>query len=374
MTRIGCPKESKAQEHRVGLTPESVAALTAAGHEVWIEHQAGAGIGCDDQTYRNAGAHIGADIDAVFANAELIIKVKEPSASERQKLEARHTLFTYLHLASDPQQTHDLIASNAVCIAYETVTDNAGHLPLLTPMSAIAGRLAVQEAVIHLERHKGGLGVLLSGAPGVASESVVIIGGGVVGSNAARIALGLGGQVTILDRSESKLGELDSRFGGKVRCELSTPESVEKYVKSAALVVGAVLIPGGRADYVISSELVKKMRPGSVIADVAIDQGGCCENSRPTTHDDPTFIVDGVIHYCVANMPGAVPLTSSKALNNVTLPFIQTLANKGARAALAEDPHLRNGLNVCRGKLTHPEVAEDLGLEYTPGESALELI
>lgn len=374
MTRIGCPKESKAQEHRVGLTPESVASLTAAGHEVWIEHQAGAGIGCDDQAYRNAGANIGATIDEVFANAELIVKVKEPSASERQKLEARHTLFTYLHLASDPEQTHDLIASNAVCIAYETVTDSAGHLPLLTPMSAIAGRLAVQEAVIHLERHHGGLGVLLSGAPGVASESVVIIGGGVVGSNAARIALGLGGQVTILDRSESKLGELDSRFGGKIHCELSTPESVEKYVKPAALVVGAVLIPGGRADYVISSDLVKKMRPGSVIADVAIDQGGCCENSRPTTHDDPTFVVDGVIHYCVANMPGAVPLTSSKALNNVTLPFIQTLADKGARAALAEDPHLLNGLNVCRGKLTHPEVADDLGLEYTSGEVALELI
>lgn len=374
MTKIGCPKESKAQEHRVGLTPESVATLTGAGHEVWIEHQAGLGIGCDDQAYADAGAKIAGDLDEVFARADLIVKVKEPSAVERRKLEARHTLFTYLHLASDPEQTHDLIASEAVCIAYETVTDNAGLLPLLTPMSAIAGRLAVQEAVIHLEKHHGGLGVLLSGAPGVASESVVIIGGGVVGSNAARIALGLGGQVTILDRSESKLGELDSRFSGKVRCELSTPESVEKHVMSAALVVGAVLIPGGRADYVISSDLVKKMRPGSVIADVAIDQGGCCENSRPTTHDDPTFIKDGVIHYCVANIPGAVPLTSSRALNNATLPFIQALADQGARAAMAADAHFLNGLNVCRGKLTHPEVADDLGLEYTRPGAALELI
>jgi len=374
MTRIGCPKESKAQEHRVGLTPESVATLTAAGHEVWIEQRAGLGIGCDDQAYRDAGATIAASLDEVFANTDLIIKVKEPSAAERQKLEARHTLFTYLHLASDPEQTRDLIASEAICIAYETVTDDAGHLPLLTPMSAIAGRLAVQEAVIHLEKHHGGLGVLLSGAPGVASESVVIIGGGVVGSNAARIALGLGGKVTVLDRSESKLGELDSRFNGKVRCELSTPESVAEHVSSAALVVGAVLIPGGRADYVISSDMVKKMRPGAVIADVAIDQGGCCENSRPTTHDEPTFVKDGVIHYCVANIPGAVPLTSSKALNNVTLPYVKALAGQGTHAALAADRHLLNGLNVCRGRLTHPEVADDLGIDYTSAENALGMI
>lgn len=372
--QIGCPKESKAQEHRVGLTPESVADLVADGHEVWIENNAGLGIGCDNQAYEQAGASIAADLDEVFARAELIIKVKEPNAEERSKLESRHTLFTYLHLASDPEQTHDLIDSGAVCIAYETVTDSAGHLPLLTPMSVIAGRLSVQESVIHLEKHHGGMGILLSGAPGVNAESVVIIGGGVVGSNAARIALGLGAKVTVLDRSESKLGELDSRFAGKVRCELSTAESIEEFVTGAALVVGAVLIPGSRADYVISSELVKKMRPGSVIADVAIDQGGCCENSHPTTHAEPTFVKDGVIHYCVANIPGAVPRTASRSLNNATLPFIRALASAGAKQALSDDPHLLNGLNVCRGKLTRQEIAADLNLEYTSASDALTLI
>lgn len=375
--RIGCPKESKTQEHRVGLTLESVVTLVADGHEVWIEHNAGLGIGASDEDYQQAGANIAGDQQTVFDKAELIIKVKEPNAEERSKLRADHTLFTYLHLASDPEQTLDLAKSNAVCIAYETVTDDNGRLPLLTPMSAIAGRLAVQEAVIHLEKHHGGLGVLLSGAPGVESESVVIIGGGVVGTNAAKIALGLGGRVTVLDRSEKRLQELEAEFSGKLNCELSTPESVEAHVTKAALVVGAVLIPGSRANYVISSELVKKMRPGAVIADVAIDQGGCCENSRPTTHDDPTFIKDGVIHYCVANMPGAVPLTSSRALNNVTLPFIRELASKGSKTALLADPHLRNGLNVCRGRITSKEVAEDLkalNLPYASLDAAMELI
>ncbi len=368
---IAVPKEIKAQEFRVGLTPESVKVLVEDSHEVWIESSAGEGIGCSDEDYIKVGAHIAADAQQVFATGELIVKVKEPLAQERALLRADQILFTYLHLASDPEQTADLIKSGAICIAYETVTDNAGKLPLLTPMSAIAGRLAVQEAATHLEKHNGGMGVLLSGAPGVQAESVVIIGGGIVGSNACRIALGLGARVTILDRSENLLGELDSRFEGKVNCVLSTPETIEEYVTKAAMVVGAVLVPGGRADHLIPSSLVKKMRPGAVIADVAIDQGGCCENSRPTTHKDPTFIVDDVIHYCVANMPGAVPRTASKSLNSATLPFVRELASKGVKAALTENSNFRNGLNICQGKVTQSEVAEDLGLDFTPASEAL---
>lgn len=371
---IAAPKEIKAQEFRVGLTPNSVSVLAGDGHEVWIESGAGLGIGCTDEDYREAGANIAADAEEVFRRAELLIKVKEPLAEERARLRADQTLFTYLHLASDEQQTRDLIASNAVCIAYETVTNEAGKLPLLMPMSAIAGRLAVQEAAIHLEKHHGGMGVLLSGAPGVQSESVVIIGGGVVGSNACRIALGLGGDVTVLDRSEALLGELDTRFSGKVNCVLSSAETIEQYVTGAAMVVGAVLVPGGRADHLISSALVKKMRPGAVIADVAIDQGGCCENSRPTTHKDPTFIKDEVIHYCVANIPGAVPRTASKALNSATLPFIRELARKGVKQALMDNKHLRNGLNICRGKVTQQEVAEDLNLEFVAAAEVIEEI
>lgn len=368
--KIACPKESKTQEHRVGLTPESVQTLVADGHELWIETGAGRGIGKMDDDYRQAGAHIAENLDEVFDRGELIIKVKEPNQLERSKLRPGHTLFTYLHLASDPEQTRDLVSSKAVCIAYETVTDDAQHLPLLTPMSAIAGRLAVQESVIHLEKHHGGLGVLLSGAPGVSAESVLIIGGGVVGSNAARIALGLGGKVTILDRSEKKLQELDEQFAGQADCLMSEPDTIAKLIKQAALVVGAVLIPGSRADYVISSEMVKTMRPGAVIADVAIDQGGCCENSRPTTHDQPTFIKDGVIHYCVANIPGAVPLTASHALNSATLPFIRALAGKGIKQTLSDDKHLLNGLNVSKGYLTRREIAEDLASLKLPYQEA----
>lgn len=369
---IAAPKEIKAQEFRVGLTPHSVAALVQDGHEVWVEDDAGIGIGCHNEDYAQAGAHIAATAEEVFDRAELIIKVKEPQAGERALLRPEHTLFTYLHLASDPEQTRGLIASQAICIAYETVTDKAGRLPLLMPMSAIAGRLAVQEAAIHLQKHHGGMGVLLSGAPGVESEQVTIIGGGVVGSNACRIALGLGARVTILDRSESLLGDLDTRFKGQINCVLSTPETVAEHVPGAALVVGAVLIPGGRTDHLISRALVKQMRPGSVIADVAIDQGGCCETSRPTTHKEPTFIVDDVIHYCVANIPGAVPRTASKALNSATLPFIRELANKGIVPALKANENLRSGLNVWRGQVTQHEVAEDLGLDYVPAEQALE--
>lgn len=371
---IATPKEIKAQEFRVGLTPESVATLVGDGHEVWIEANAGVGIGCDNEAYRKAGAQIAADAEEVFKRGDLIIKVKEPQAEERARLRPQQTLFTYLHLASDAEQTRDLINSGAVCIAYETVTDDSGRLPLLLPMSAIAGRLAVQEAATHLKKDLGGMGVLLSGAPGVESESVVIIGGGVVGSNACQIALGLGGRVVMIDRSEKVLESYKEKYGDRIECVMSTPEAIEEHVRKAALVIGAVLIPGGRADNLVSSAMVKKMRPGSVIADVAIDQGGCCENSRPTTHKEPTFVVDGVIHYCVANIPGAVPRTASKSLNAATLPYIRELASKGPRKAMEENRHLLNGLNVCRGKVTQSEVAEDLELNYVPAADCLQEI
>ncbi len=369
--KIGCPTESKDQEFRVALTPKSVKTLVDDGHEVWIEQQAGHGITCSDDDYIQAGAKIAPDADALFAAVELIVKVKEPNHVERLRLKPEHTLFTYLHLASDPGQTTELIASNAICIAYETVTDDNGTLPLLTPMSEIAGRLSVQEAAAHLGKHNGGLGILLGGATGVPGAHVVIVGGGVVGMNAAKIALGLGARVTVLDKSEARLEQLKEKFSDRINCVLSTPESLEEYAIDADMLVGAVLVPGGKASKLISSELVRKMKQGSVIADVAIDQGGCCENSKPTTHKDPTFVVDGVIHYCVANIPGAVPKTASEALNNATLPFVRELANKGIYTALTENRHLRNGLNVCKGLLTRPEIARDLGLAYTEAETAL---
>lgn len=371
---IGCPKESKDQEYRVALTPNSVRTLVNDGHDVWIEHDAGLGISCSDADYEAAGAQIASDADALFAAAELIVKVKEPNHVERLRLKPEHTLFTYLHLASDPDQTRELIESNAVCIAYETVTDDKGTLPLLTPMSEIAGRLSVQEAAAHLGKHNGGLGVLLGGATGVAASHVVVIGGGVVGMNACKIALGLGAKVTVLDRSEERLKQLREQFSGQVNCVISNEETLAENAIDADLLIGAVLVPGGAAAKLIPASLVKKMKPGSVIADVAIDQGGCCENSRPTTHKDPTFVVDGVIHYCVANIPGAVPKTASEALNNATLPYIRELANKGTQKALTENKHLRNGLNVCKGRLTRPEVAKDLSLPYTDAETALKEI
>jgi len=372
--KIACPKESKDQEFRVALTPKSVKTLIDDGHEVWIETQAGAGISCSDEDYKSVGAKIAKDVGELFARGELIIKVKEPNHAERMLLRPEHTLFTYLHLASDPDQTRELIDSDAVCIAYETVTDDHGTLPLLTPMSEIAGRLSVQEAAAHLGKHNGGMGVLLGGATGVPGAHVVIIGGGVVGENACKIALGLGAKVTILDRSETRLQQLTDKYSDRINCVISTAASLEQYAVDADLLVGAVLVPGGAAAKLISAELVKKMKPGSVIADVAIDQGGCCENSRATTHKDPTFIVDGVIHYCVANIPGAVPKTASEALNNATLPYIRELASKGIHNALAENKHLLNGLNVCKGTLTRPEVAADLGLEFTEAEEAIEAI
>lgn len=372
--KIGCPKESKEQEFRVALTPKSVQTLVNDGHEVWVEHNAGAGITRSDDDYLKAGAKISPDTEQLFSSVELIVKVKEPNHDERLRLKPEHTLFTYLHLASDPDQTRELIESNAVCVAYETVTDDEGTLPLLTPMSEIAGRLSVQEAAAHLGKHNGGLGVLLGGATGVNPAHVVIIGGGVVGSNACKIALGLGATVSILDKSQERLDQLRQQYAEQVNYVLSTPESLETYAIDADLLVGAVLIPGGAAAKLISTDLVKKMKPGSVIADVAIDQGGCCENSKPTTHKDPTFVVDDVIHYCVANIPGAVPSTASESLNNATLPFIREIANKGTKQALSENAHLRNGLNVCKGKLTRPEVARDLNLDYCEAKTALEAL
>ncbi len=374
LMKIACSKESKDQEFRVALTPKSVKTLIDDGHEVWIETQAGAGISCSDEDYKSVGAKIAKGVGELFARGELIIKVKEPNHAERMLLRPEHTLFTYLHLASDPDQTRELIDSDAVCIAYETVTDENGTLPLLTPMSEIAGRLSVQEAAAHLGKHNGGMGILLGGATGVPGAHVVIIGGGVVGENACKIALGLGAKVTILDRSEKRLQQLTDKYSDRISCVISTAASLEQYALDADLLVGAVLVPGGAAAKLISAELVKKMKPGSVIADVAIDQGGCCENSRATTHKDPTFIVDGVIHYCVANIPGAVPKTASEALNNATLPYVRELASKGIHNALAENKHLLNGLNVCKGKLTRPEVAADLDLEFTEAEKAIEAI
>ncbi len=363
--RIGSPKESKKQEYRVGLTPQSVAALVADGHEVWIEKDAGLGIGCSDESYRAAGAAIAGDCAQLFEAVELIVKVKEPNLDECRMLRPEHCLFTYLHLAASAELTRALMQSQATCIAYETITADDGSLPLLAPMSEIAGRVAVQEAAGFLAKHRGGMGVLLSGATGVEPCKVVVIGGGTVGTNAARVATGLGAEVTILDRSEEKLKQLKKSFGRNLNTRLSTPESIAELVPGAHLVVGAVLVPGGKSAQILPADLVKQMRPGSVIADVAIDQGGCCENSRPTTHEDPVFTVDGVIHYCVANIPGAVPVTASEALNNATLPVISKLAEEGIVAVLRDDPHLLNGLNVYQGELTRPEIGRDLDIETT---------
>ena len=337
--KIGSPKESKEQEYRVGLTPKSVSALIGDGHDAWIEHNAGAGIEASDDDYLEVGAQIAANIADLFAQVDLIVKVKEPNSSECALLQPRHTLFTYLHLASDPEQARNLIASKATCIAYETVMDTDGHLPLLTPMSEIAGRLAVQEAAAFLGKHHGGMGVLLGGATGGEPAHVVIVGGGVVGRNACKIALGLGAKVTILDRSQLQLDRLHKQYAGAINCVESTPETLAIYVKAADMLVGAVLIPGSKAAKLITSAMVKTMKPGAIIVDVVVDQGGCCENSRPTTHTNPTCIVDGVIHYCVANIPGAVARTASAALNIATLPFTRALANRGVREALKGDIH-----------------------------------
>jgi alanine dehydrogenase len=367
--RVGVPKEIKTHEYRVGLTPSAVREYVAAGHSVLVETGAGSGIGAGDDVYRKAGADIAGTTSEVFAASEMIIKVKEPQPSEWTQLREGQILFTYLHLAPDPEQAKGLMKSGCTAVAYETVTDAHGGLPLLAPMSEVAGRLAIGAAGSSLQRHAGGRGLLIGGVPGVPAARIVVIGGGVVGTHAARMAAGLGAEVTILDRSIPRLRELDELFEGRVRTRFSTMDAVEEEVFACDVVIGAVLVPGASAPKLVSRAMLSSMRKGSVIVDVAIDQGGCFETSRPTTHAEPTYEVDGVIHYCVANMPGAVPLTSSQALNNATLPFGLALANKGF-AAVLENPHLRAGLNVHRGRLTYKAVAESLGLPFSPIEKA----
>lgn len=371
---IGVPREIKPQEHRVGLTPESVAELVHRGHEVLIETGAGTGIGADDESYRAAGARIAADAGTVFAQGELIVKVKEPQAAERARLRPGQVLFTYLHLAPDPEQARDLLACGAVCIAYETVTDAHGGLPLLKPMSQVAGRLAIQAGATALEREHGGRGLLLGGVPGVAPARVVILGGGTVGFHAAQMAVGMQAETTILDRDPRALERLSNRFGASARSLYSTRAALESAVVGADLVVGAVLVPGASAPRLVTRAMLRHMRPGAVLVDVAIDQGGCFETSRPTTHAHPTYVEEGIVHYCVANMPGAVPRTSTYALNNATLPAVLALADKGWRTALRDDRHLRDGLNVCAGRVTHPAVAAALGYESVAAEQALESV
>ena len=359
---VGVPKEVKTHEYRVGLTPTSVREVVAAGHQVVVETNAGAGIGAADSAYEKAGARIGNP----WKDAELIVKVKEPQPAERKKIAERHVLFTYLHLAPDPQQTRDLQDSKAVCIAYETVTRAGGGLPLLAPMSEVAGRMSVQVGASCLEKERGGMGILLGGVPGVPPAKITILGAGVSGSSAARMAVGSGARVYILDRSVDVLRKIEAEFGARVVTVHSSRDTVEQHVLSADLVIGAVLVPGAAAPKLVNREMVKAMKTGAVVVDIAIDQGGCFETSKPTTHADPTYIVDDVVHYCVTNMPGAVPRTSTYALNNATLPFVLALAKKGWKKALADDEHLRNGLNVARGKITHPEVAAALNAPYSP--------
>ncbi len=368
---IGVPKEIKVREYRVGLTPASVRELTALGHEILVEEGAGAGIGIDDSDYQRAGAAIVQRASEIFSRAEMIVKVKEPQPAEREMLRRGQVLFTYLHLAPDPDQATDLLQSGAVCIAYETVTSPSGGLPLLAPMSEVAGRMSVQAGAYFLEKAHGGHGVLLGGVPGVDPAKVVVIGGGVVGTNAVHIALGMGADVWVIDRSVDVLRRLWSHFGRPLNTVYSTRDAIDRHLRDADLVIGAVLIPGAETPKIITRDHVRMMRPGSVIVDVAIDQGGCAETSRPTTHDSPTYTVDGVIHYCVANMPGGVPKTSTQALNNATLPFVIALAGKGWKRALAEDEHLRDGLNIWDGKVTCEPVAKALGYTYVPAEEVL---
>ena len=362
--RIGVPTEIKVLERRVGLTPESVREAVAHGHDVLVQSGAGLGIGADDARYESAGAKILADAAAVFAEADMIVKVKEPQAVERAMLRPGQLLFTYLHLAPDPEQTHDLLASGATCIAYETVTDHEGGLPLLAPMSKVAGRMSVQAGAHALESPQGGAGLLLGGVPGVAPAKVVVIGGGVVGVNATEMAVGMGADVTVLERNVDVLDDLDARFGTAIRAVYSNRSSLEQYVVDADLVIGAVLVKGARAPHLVSAEMITAMRAGSVVVDVAIDQGGCFETSKATTHADPTYVVDDVVHYCVANMPGAVAQTSAYALNNSTLPYVLELADRGHAAVLASNPHMRNGLNITDGQLTEAAVAEALELPH----------
>jgi alanine dehydrogenase len=369
--RIGVPKEIKVLENRVGLTPESVREIVAHGHDVVVERDAGQGIGVSDDDYRRAGASVLATAADVFDAAEMIVKVKEPQSRERRMLKPGQVLFTYLHLAPDPEQASELIESGAICIAYETVTSATGGLPLLAPMSEVAGRMAVQAAAHYLEKAHGGKGILLGGVPGVDPGKVVVLGGGVVGTHAIHIALGMGAEVWVLDRSVDVLRRLWTQFGRPLNTVFSTRDAIERHVASADVVIGGVLVPGAEAPKLVTRDMIARMQPGSVVVDVAIDQGGCFETSHPTTHAEPTYVVDGVVHYCVANMPGGVPRTSTFALNNATLPYVLALATRGWKAALTGDVHLRNGLNVAAGKVTHRAVATALKCKYVSAESFL---
>ncbi len=371
--KIGVPKEIKNNEYRVGMTPAAVREVSARGHQVLVETMAGDAIGLSDELYARAGGTIVADADAVFGEADMIVKVKEPQGVEIKRLRKGQTLFTYLHLAPDPEQTRGLLDSGAIGIAYETVTDARGGLPLLAPMSEVAGRMSIQAGARCLEMEAGGRGMLLGGVPGVPAARVVVLGGGVVGTNAARMAMGLEAHVTVLDVSLPRLYELDLQFGAMMNTIYSTIYSIEEHVLGADLVIGAVLLPGATAPKLITETMVKQMKKGSVLVDVAIDQGGCSETSRPTTHAQPTYKLYDVVHYCVANMPGAVARTSTFALNNATLPFIVALAEQGPVKAMAQNPHLRAGLNVYRGDLTYKAVADAQGLPYKHAEEVLGL-
>ena len=364
--RIGVPKEIKNNEYRVGLTPASVAELVAAGHQVFVETKAGSGIDCPDSAYKKAGAEILPTAAEVFAASDMIVKVKEPQPVEIELLEPRHILFTYLHLAADKPQTLGLMASGATCIAYETVTSSTGALPLLKPMSEVAGRMSVQVGAHYLEKEQGGRGILLGGVPGVGPAKVAILGGGVAGVNAAQMAVGMRADVTIYDINMERLAELDMFFSSQIKTAYASRSAIAGAVEKAELVIGAVLLPGAAAPKLVTREMLKTMKRGSVLVDIAIDQGGCFETSHPTTHADPVYEVVGIIHYCVANMPGAVARTSAFALNNVTLPFVLKIANLGAEEAMKRDPHLANGLNVSGGKIRHQAVAEALDLEFEP--------
>ncbi len=368
---IGVPKEIKNNEYRIGLTPSGARELVANGHQVIVQRDGGKAIGLTDEQYAKAGARIVDTPEEIFASADMIIKVKEPQPAECAMLRPGQVLYTYLHLAPDPEQTRALVASGATCIAYETVTDRKGGLPLLAPMSEVAGRMSIQAGAHALEKAQGGSGVLLGGVPGVKPAEVLVLGGGVVGINAARMAMGLNAHVTVLDRSLERLKYLDEIYGHQLTTIYSTRDAIEERLPDADLVIGAVLIPGAAAPKLVSREQLALMRPGSVLVDVAIDQGGCFETSRPTTHQAPTYEVDGIIHYCVANMPGGVARTSTFALTNATLPFAVQLANKGARRALLDDAHLLDGLNVHAGKVTYKAVADALGYAYVPASEAL---
>lgn len=368
---IGVPKEIKSFEYRVGLIPSSVRELITHGHRVMVQRGAGEKIGFDDESYQQVGAFIAESAEEIYQKADMIIKVKEPQPKECSMLRENQVLFTYLHLAPDPEQAKLLQASGCIAIAYETVTDYKGGLPLLAPMSEVAGRMAIQAGANSLEIKNGGRGMLLGGVPGVAPAKVVVLGGGVVGTNAVRVAMGMGAHVVVIDKSLERLYQLDLQFGSKINTIFSTIDSIEQHVQNADLVIGAVLIPGASAPRLVTHDMLSRMQAGSVIVDVSIDQGGCFATSKPTTHENPTYVIDGVVHYCVANMPGAVPRTSTVALNNATLPFVLALANLGYKEAMRRNSHLLNGLNVANGKITHQAVAHALQLDYIPASNII---